>query len=92
MLLDGAPDAEGGRPGRRRRGFGRGQGRPSRAEPGLFVCFCLRGPGAGQGRGHARRGLREQREGYLRFSYANSAENLGEALRRLEAFLARRSG
>jgi len=31
-------------------------------------------------------------EGYLRFSYANSLENITEALRRLEAFLARRSG
>lgn len=31
-------------------------------------------------------------EGYLRFSYANSLDNLAEALRRLEAFLARRSG
>ena len=31
-------------------------------------------------------------EGYLRFSYANSRENLAEALRRLELFLARRSG
>ncbi len=30
-------------------------------------------------------------EGYLRFSYANSLDNLAEALRRLEAFLARRS-
>jgi len=29
-------------------------------------------------------------EGYIRFSYANSLENLAEALRRLEAFLARR--
>jgi (5-formylfuran-3-yl)methyl phosphate transaminase len=29
-------------------------------------------------------------EGYIRFSYANSLENLGEALRRLETFLARR--
>jgi aspartate/methionine/tyrosine aminotransferase len=29
-------------------------------------------------------------EGYLRFSYANSLESLAEALRRLEAFLARR--
>lgn len=29
-------------------------------------------------------------EGYIRFSYANSLENLREALRRLEAFLARR--
>ena len=31
-------------------------------------------------------------EGYMRFSYANSLENIAEALRRLEAFLARRSG
>ena len=31
-------------------------------------------------------------EGYLRFSYANSLENLAEGLRRLEAFLGRRSG
>ena len=31
-------------------------------------------------------------EGYLRFSYANSLDNIAEALRRLEAFLARRSG
>jgi aspartate/methionine/tyrosine aminotransferase len=31
-------------------------------------------------------------EGYLRFSYANSLDNLAEALRRLEAFLAHRSG
>ena len=31
-------------------------------------------------------------EGYLRFSYANSKDNIAEALRRLEAFLARRSG
>ncbi len=31
-------------------------------------------------------------EGYLRFSYANSLENITEALRRLEAFLARQSG
>jgi len=31
-------------------------------------------------------------EGYLRFSYANSLDNLAEALRRLEAFLAGRSG
>ncbi len=30
-------------------------------------------------------------EGYLRFSYANSLDNLAEALRRLEVFLARRS-
>ena len=29
-------------------------------------------------------------EGYIRFSYANSLENLAEALRRIEAFLARR--
>jgi aspartate aminotransferase len=29
-------------------------------------------------------------EGYLRFSYANSLENLREALDRLEAFLAGR--
>jgi aspartate/methionine/tyrosine aminotransferase len=29
-------------------------------------------------------------EGYIRFSYANSLENLGEALGRLETFLARR--
>lgn len=29
-------------------------------------------------------------EGYLRFSYANSKDNIAEALRRLEAFLARR--
>jgi aspartate/methionine/tyrosine aminotransferase len=29
-------------------------------------------------------------EGYIRFSYANSLENLAEALHRLEAFLARR--
>jgi aspartate/methionine/tyrosine aminotransferase len=29
-------------------------------------------------------------EGYIRFSYANSLENLAEALRRLEGFLARR--
>jgi len=27
-------------------------------------------------------------EGYLRFSYANSLENIGEALRRIEAYLA----
>ncbi len=31
-------------------------------------------------------------EGYLRFSYANSKDNIAEALRRLEAFLTRRSG
>ncbi len=31
-------------------------------------------------------------EGYMRFSYANSLENIAEALRRLEAFLACRSG
>jgi aspartate/methionine/tyrosine aminotransferase len=31
-------------------------------------------------------------EGYIRFSYANSLENIAEALRRLEAFLARRPG
>jgi aspartate/methionine/tyrosine aminotransferase len=31
-------------------------------------------------------------EGYIRFSYANSLENIAEALRRLEAFLSRRSG
>jgi aspartate/methionine/tyrosine aminotransferase len=31
-------------------------------------------------------------EGYLRFSYANSKDNIAEALRRLEVFLARRSG
>ncbi|MGE5850758.1 MAG: pyridoxal phosphate-dependent aminotransferase [Candidatus Methylomirabilota bacterium] len=31
-------------------------------------------------------------EGYLRFSYANSKENIAEALRRLETFLAHRSG
>jgi aspartate/methionine/tyrosine aminotransferase len=31
-------------------------------------------------------------QGYIRFSYANSLENIAEALRRLEAFLARRSG
>jgi aspartate/methionine/tyrosine aminotransferase len=31
-------------------------------------------------------------EGYLRFSYANSKENIAEALRRLEVFLAGRSG
>jgi aspartate/methionine/tyrosine aminotransferase len=31
-------------------------------------------------------------EGYIRFSYANSLDNIAEALRRLEAFLARRSG
>ncbi len=31
-------------------------------------------------------------EGYIRFSYANSLENLAEALRRLEAFLTRRQG
>ncbi len=31
-------------------------------------------------------------EGYIRFSYANSLENLAEALRRLEDFLTRRSG
>jgi aspartate/methionine/tyrosine aminotransferase len=31
-------------------------------------------------------------EGYMRFSYANSLENIAEALRRLDAFLARRSG
>lgn len=31
-------------------------------------------------------------EGYLRFSYANSLENLAEALRRLEAYLAARRG
>ena len=30
-------------------------------------------------------------EGYIRFSYANSLDNIAEALRRLEAFLARRS-
>ena len=30
-------------------------------------------------------------EGYLRFSYANSKDNIAEALRRLEAFLTRRS-
>jgi aspartate/methionine/tyrosine aminotransferase len=31
-------------------------------------------------------------EGFIRFSYANSLENIAEALRRLEAFLVRRSG
>ena len=31
-------------------------------------------------------------EGYLRFSYANSKDNIAEALRRLEAFLTHRSG
>jgi aspartate/methionine/tyrosine aminotransferase len=31
-------------------------------------------------------------EGYIRFSYANSLENIAEALRRLETFLAHRSG
>jgi aspartate/methionine/tyrosine aminotransferase len=31
-------------------------------------------------------------EGYIRFSYANSLDNVAEALRRLEAFLARRAG
>ena len=31
-------------------------------------------------------------EGFLRFSYANSLENLGEALRRLERYLAERRG
>ncbi len=31
-------------------------------------------------------------EGYVRFCYANSLDNIAEALRRLEAFLARRSG
>jgi aspartate/methionine/tyrosine aminotransferase len=31
-------------------------------------------------------------EGYIRFSYANSLDNIAEALRRLEAFLVRRSG
>ncbi len=31
-------------------------------------------------------------EGYIRVSYANSLENIAEALRRLEAFLARRRG
>jgi aspartate/methionine/tyrosine aminotransferase len=31
-------------------------------------------------------------EGYIRFSYANSLDNVAEALRRLEAFLAHRSG
>ena len=31
-------------------------------------------------------------EGYMRFSYANSLENIAEALRRLEAFLTCRSG
>jgi aspartate/methionine/tyrosine aminotransferase len=31
-------------------------------------------------------------EGYIRFSYANSLDNIAEALRRLEAFLAHRSG
>jgi len=31
-------------------------------------------------------------EGYLRFSYANSKDNIAEALRRLEVFLAGRSG
>ncbi|MEW6386850.1 MAG: pyridoxal phosphate-dependent aminotransferase [Thermodesulfobacteriota bacterium] len=31
-------------------------------------------------------------EGYLRFSYANSLENLAEALRRLEHYLAQRQG
>jgi len=31
-------------------------------------------------------------EGYIRFSYANSLDNVAEALRCLEAFLARRSG
>ena len=31
-------------------------------------------------------------EGYLRFSYANSKDNIAEALRRLETFLTRRSG
>jgi len=30
----------------------------------------------------------EQGEGYLRFSYANSAENLREALRRFDDYLA----
>jgi aspartate/methionine/tyrosine aminotransferase len=29
-------------------------------------------------------------EGFLRFSYANSLENLGEALGRLETYLAQR--
>jgi aspartate/methionine/tyrosine aminotransferase len=31
-------------------------------------------------------------EGYIRFSYANSLDNVAEALRRLEAFLAHRAG
>jgi aspartate/methionine/tyrosine aminotransferase len=42
------------------------------------VCVA---PGVGFGRNG---------EGYLRFSYANSMENLAEALRRLEGFLAAR--
>jgi aspartate/methionine/tyrosine aminotransferase len=36
-------------------------------------------------------GFGKNGEGYLRFSYANSLENLAEALRRLERFLAQRS-
>jgi aspartate/methionine/tyrosine aminotransferase len=32
-------------------------------------------------------GFGKNGEGYLRFSYANSLENLGEALRRLERYL-----
>jgi aspartate/methionine/tyrosine aminotransferase len=35
-------------------------------------------------------GFGKNGEGYLRFSYANSLENLAEGLRRLEAFLAAR--
>ena len=35
-------------------------------------------------------GFGKNGEGYLRFSYANSLENLGEGLRRLEVFLAQR--
>jgi aspartate/methionine/tyrosine aminotransferase len=35
-------------------------------------------------------GFGKNGEGYLRFSYANSLENLAEALRRLEGYLAAR--
>jgi aspartate/methionine/tyrosine aminotransferase len=37
---------------------------------------CLAGDGFGQ-----------QGEGFIRFSYANSIENIAEALRRIEGFL-----
>ena len=32
-------------------------------------------------------GFGQQGKGFLRFSYANSIENIGEALKRLEAFV-----